>query len=144
MPRPAGATLASVVREDNLELLRQGFARLGTDGYEAMVPLIHPDFVMETPAALAAEPQRYEGADGFRRWWTSFLEVMDTVELEAKSFEEIEPGTYAVETVMTAVGGASGIEATQSVVMVVTLKDSRMVRIDFATSLEAARAGDTA
>lgn len=32
-----------------------------------MVPLIHPEFEMETPPALAAEPQRYEGVEGFRR-----------------------------------------------------------------------------
>ena len=45
---------------------------------------------------------------------------------------------------MRAVGGSSGIETTQEVVMVVTLRDQKMVRIDFATSLEDARAGKTA
>ena len=50
---------------DDLELLREGFARLDAEGYEAMFPLIHPEFVMETPAGLAAEPQRYEGVDGY-------------------------------------------------------------------------------
>ena len=129
---------------DDLALLKQGFARLGTEGYEALVPLIHPEFVMETPATLAAEPQRYEGVDGFRRWWTSFLEVMDTVELQANAFEELAPGRFAVQTEMRAVGGASGIETTQEVVMIVTVRESRMVRIEFATSLERARAGETA
>ena len=45
---------------------------------------------------------------------------------------------------MRAVGGSSGIETTQEVVMVVTLRDQKMVRIDFATSLEDAKAGRTA
>ena len=45
---------------------------------------------------------------------------------------------------MRAVGGSSGIETTQGVVMVVSVKDSLMVRIDFATSLEDAKAGKTA
>ena len=128
----------------DLELLREGFAQLDADGYEAMVPLIHPEFVMETPAGLAAEPQRYEGVEGFRRWWTSFLEVMDTVKLEAGQIHELGHDKYAVETVLRAVGGASGIETTQGVVMIVALKDSKMVRIDFALSVEAARAGKTA
>ena len=76
---------------DDIDLLKDGFERLGAEGYEAMVPLVHPEFEMETPAALAAEPQRYEGVDGFRRWWTSFLEVMDTVTLEAKALPRDRP-----------------------------------------------------
>jgi ketosteroid isomerase-like protein len=125
----------------DLELLREGFEQLGAEGYEAMVPLVHPEFEMETPAALAAEPQRYEGVEGFRRWWTSFLDVMDTVALEPKGFHELGDDRYAIETVMRAVGGASGIETTQEVVMVVTLRDQKMVRIDFATGLEEAKEG---
>jgi ketosteroid isomerase-like protein len=129
---------------DDLKLLREGFARLDADGYESMFPLIHPEFVMETPAGLAAEPQRYEGVDGYRRWWTSFLEVMDAVTLEAGDIHELGDDKYAVETLMRAVGGSSGIETTQGVVMVVTVKDSLMVRIDFALSVDDARAGKTA
>ena len=126
----------------NLELLKDGFERLSSEGYEAMVPLIHPDFEMQTPAALAAEPQHYDGVDGFRRWWTSFLEVMDTVTLEAQGFHDLGSDRYAVETVMRAVGGASGIETTQGVVMVVTLRDSKMIHIAFAIGLEEAERGE--
>jgi len=125
----------------DLELVRDAFERLAQDGYEAMVPLIHPEFELETPADLAAEPQRYEGVDGFRRWWTSFLDAMETVGLEARTLHEIGPNRIAVETVMRAVGGASGIETTQEMVMVVTLRDSQMARIDFATNLEATMPG---
>ena len=136
----ATGTLAAVASSD-LDLLREGFERLGAEGYEAMVPLIHPEFVMETPADLAAEPQRYEGVEGFRRWWTSFLEVMDTVALEPRAFYEVDPGRVVIEAVMRAVGGASGIEATQEVFLIVAVKDGKMARIDFATSLEEAMSG---
>ena len=60
--------------------------------------------------------------------------------LEPKGFHEIGPDQVAIETVMRAVGGSSGIETTQEVVMVVALRDRKMVRIDFATSLEEASA----
>jgi ketosteroid isomerase-like protein len=136
-----GADTLGPMASSDIDLLKQGFDRLTSDGYEALVPLVHPDFEMQTPAALAAEPQRYEGVDGFRRWWTSFLEVMDTVTLEAKAFHEIGPDKYAIETVMRAVGGASGIETTQEVVMVTTLRDGKMIHIAFATTLENAREG---
>ena len=83
------ASLAEMAESD-VELLREG--------YVAMVPLIHPEFEMETPPALAAEPQRYEGVEGFRRWWSSFLEVMDEVVLEPRGFHDIGPGQVAIET----------------------------------------------
>ncbi len=126
---------------DDVELLRDGFERLAAEGFEAMVPLVHPEFVMETPADLAAEPQRYEGVEGFRRWWTSFLEVMDEVMLEPQSFQETGPGQVAIEARMRAVGGASGIEATQNVVLVASIRDGKMARIDFAHSLDEALGG---
>jgi hypothetical protein len=69
---------------------------------------------------------------------------MDTVKLEAGNIHELGGDRYAVETVLRAVGGSSGIETTQDVVMIVSLKDSQMIRIDFALSVEAARAGETA
>lgn len=125
----------------DLEILRDGFERLATEGYEAMVPQIHAEFEMETPPDLAAEPQRYEGVEGFRRWWTSFLEVMDEVALEPQGFHEIAPGQVAIEIRMRAVGGASGIETTREIVLLVTLRDGKMIRIDFATSLEEAMPG---
>lgn len=43
---------------------------------------------------------------------------------------------------MRAVGASSGIETTQGVFMIVALKEGKMVRIEFATSLEDAMAGD--
>ena len=141
---PSVADTLAPMASESLDLLRDGFARLRAEGYEAMVPLIHPEFEMVTPASLAAEPQRYEGVEGFRRWWTSFLEVMDSVALEPKEFHELGGGLFAVETVMRAVGGSSGIEASQEIVLVVTLRDEKMVRIDFATSLANARAGNLA
>jgi len=39
------------------------------------------------------------------------------------------------------VGGASGIETTQEVVLIVGLRDGQMARIDFATSLDEAMSG---
>jgi hypothetical protein len=42
---------------------------------------------------------------------------------------------------MRAVGGASGIETTQGVFIVASLRDGKMIHIAFATSLEDAKEG---
>lgn len=129
--------------QSDVELVREGFDRLAAEGYEAMFPFVHEDFEMETPAGLAAEPQRYEGIEGLRRWWTTFLEVMDSVTLEARDFREVGPDRIVVQAVIRAVGGASGIETSQEVYFVVTVRDSKMARLDFAASLDDAVAGKT-
>ncbi|MDQ3759789.1 MAG: nuclear transport factor 2 family protein [Actinomycetota bacterium] len=125
----------------DVDLLRAGFERLGADGFESMVPLVHPDFVMETPPGMAAEPQRYEGREGFRRWWTSFYEAMEVVALEPKAFHDLGPERVAIENRMRAVGGTSGIETTREIVLVVSLRDKMMVRIDFYETLAEATPG---
>jgi ketosteroid isomerase-like protein len=125
----------------DVDLLRNGFEALAVKGHEAMVPLVHPDFEMETPAGLAAEPQRYQGVEGFRLWWTSFLEVMNEVTIETREFHDLGGGQFAIESQIRAIGGASGIETTQPVILVATLRDEKIARIDFAITLEDARAG---
>lgn len=126
--------------ESNLERLRRGFADLARSGFEAMVPLIHPDFEMETPADLAAEPQRYGGPDGYRRWWTSFYEVMDEVRLEPAQFVELSPDHVAIDLVIRAKGQTSGIEASQEAVLLADLDEGLMRRIRFFATVEEARA----
>ena len=127
--------------QEDVELLRDGFERLATEGFEAMTPLIHPEFAMETPASMAAEPQRYEGVEGFKRWWTSFYEVMEEVVLEPKGITDFGPSQVAVELHMRATGHASGIETAQDVVMVVTVRTGQMAWIDFYGTLEEALPG---
>ena len=48
----------------NVEIIRGGFEALSEGGVEALVPLIHPEFEMTTPANLAAEPDTYRGPEG--------------------------------------------------------------------------------
>ena len=53
---------------------------------EALLPFIHPDFEVTTPAGLAAEPDTYRGPEGIRRYFESFYEAMDEVGFEPEEF----------------------------------------------------------
>ena len=64
------------------ELIEGAFALLQSDTYEQVLPLVHDDFEMVTTREVASEPGAYRGPEGVRRWWTSFLEVMDSVNLD--------------------------------------------------------------
>jgi ketosteroid isomerase-like protein len=124
----------------NVEIIREGFEALSEGGVEALLPLVHPEFEMTTPANLAAEPDTYRGPEGVRRYFDSFYEAMDEVRFEPGEFREAGECVIAPST-LTARGRATGIEAKQEVVLVWTLRDERVIRIDvFATLDEALEA----
>src|SRR4029079_7945252 len=60
--------------EADVELVRRGFEALEVGDAEALIPLVHPEFEMTTPAGLAAEPDTYRGQEGVRRYFDSFYE----------------------------------------------------------------------
>jgi ketosteroid isomerase-like protein len=124
----------------NVEIIRDGFEALSEGGVEALLPLVHPEFEMTTPANLAAEPDTYRGPEGVRRYFDSFYEAMDEVRFEPAEFREAGERVIAPST-LTARGRATGIEAKQEVVLVWTLRDERVIRIEvFATLDEALEA----
>jgi ketosteroid isomerase-like protein len=125
---------------DDAELIEEAFRLLQSDTYEQVLPLVHEDFEMVTAREVASEPGVYSGPEGVRRWWTSFLEVMDSVNLDAVSFEDVGGGRVIVEFAIRARGQASGIEAVQPAVAIATAAGGKLLRLEFFTDLERARA----
>jgi ketosteroid isomerase-like protein len=130
----------------NLEIIREGFDALSEGGVDALMPLIHPEFEMTTPANLAAEPDTYRGPEGVRRYFDSFYDAMDEVRFEPGEFREAGERVIAQSTLI-ARGRATGIEAKQEVVLVWTLRDELVIRVEvFATldeALEATKGNDS-
>jgi ketosteroid isomerase-like protein len=127
------------VAESNLDLIRQGFKDLAAEGYEAMLPLIAPDFELTTPPGLAAEPDTYRGPEGLTRYFESFYEAMDEIRFEPQEFREI--GDWVVVPfVLTAKGRSTGLEAEQEGVMAWKLRDGKAVRLEVFAELEQALA----
>ena len=75
--------------QSNLELARAGFQAFAEGGVEALLPYIHPEFEMTTPAGLAAEPDTYRGHAGVRRYFDSFDDAMTDVRLEPHEFHQV-------------------------------------------------------
>lgn len=129
---------------EDVELVRANLTRLRAEGFEALLPLIHPDFEMTTLPGLAAEPQTYNGREGMRRWWESFYDVMDVVELVPEEFHDAGDGLVVMAGRIEARGSASGLEVTQSVTFLCGLRDGLMASIEFFESVEAAKAATAA
>ncbi|HEY8639578.1 MAG TPA: nuclear transport factor 2 family protein [Solirubrobacterales bacterium] len=125
--------------ESTGELIRQGFEDLAASGYEAMLPLISPEFELTTPPGLAAEPDTYRGPDGMTRYFESFYEAMDEIHFEPHEFREIGDWVVVPFT-LTARGRSTGLEAEQAGVMAWQLRDGLAVRLDVFAELSEALA----
>ena len=117
--------------EQDIELARRTFETLAEEGYEALLPQIHPEFEMETLPGIAAEPQVYRGPEGVRRWWESFYEVMDEVRIEPTAYHDAGPGKVLLEARLHARGQSSGLGVTQETWMICHLRDELLIRIEF-------------
>ena len=117
---------------------------LDSDTYEQAIELIDDEFEMETPAAIASEPDVYRGPDGVRRWWQAFLEVMEWVRLEIEEVHPIDDGRVILEFVIHTRGRSSGIETDQRAVGLATARDGKVYRLAFFSDVEQARAAAAA
>ncbi|MDP9483956.1 MAG: nuclear transport factor 2 family protein [Chloroflexota bacterium] len=128
------------MRRDDLELIKQAFEVLDSETFEQALPLVAEDFEMVTTRDVASEPDIYRGPDGIRRWFDSFLQAMDRVRVEGRHFHEAGDDQVIVEFRLLARGRQSGIEAGQDAIGLATVDDGKLARLEFFTSLEAARA----
>ena len=121
----------------NVEVVEEGFTLLSEGGYEAILPLIAPDFETQTPAGLAAEPDTYRGPDGARRWFEEFYEVMDDIRLEADDPRAV--GDWVVmQVTVTARGRATGLEVDQTTAQAWLVRDGLVRRIEYFADLDEA------
>ncbi len=113
------------------DLAQAAFDALAKDGVEGMLAHVHPDFEMETLPGIAAEPQVYRGHDGVRRWFGTFYEVMDEIVIRPTEVTELAPDRALVQFGMRATGQASGIEVQQEAAAVATLRDGKVLSLEF-------------
>jgi ketosteroid isomerase-like protein len=122
---------------ENVDSVRRGFEVFRRGGVEALLEFVDPEFETTTPPELAVEPTTYRGHDGLRGYFDSFYEVMEEVRFEPEEFIEAG-GRVVVPVRLVARGRGTGIEAEQRLVMVWTLREGKMVRLDaYATKAEA-------
>jgi ketosteroid isomerase-like protein len=124
---------------DDVELVRESFDRLASEGFEALLPFIDPDFEVTVPADLSLEPATYRGPAGFRRYFESFYETMEEVRFEPDDFIAVG-GAVVVPVRLVVRGRGSGVEAMQRLVQVWRLRDGRAIRVEPYATLEEALA----
>lgn len=129
--------------QENLEIVQQGMEAFNERGIDGVIPMIHPDFEATTPPNLASEPDTYRGPEGIRRWFDSFVDVMDEIRWDAHRFQRVGD-KVVVEFTLRARGKTTGLDFGQDAVMVWTLRDGKATRVElFETVDEAIAAAET-
>jgi ketosteroid isomerase-like protein len=125
---------------ENVETMKRGLEALNTEGVDAFLEFIDPDFETTTPPELTVEPATYRGREGLRSYFDSFYEIMDEVRFEPEGF--IDAGDRVVVPArLVARGRDTGIEAVQQLTMVWTLRDGKAIGCEtYATKDEALQA----
>jgi ketosteroid isomerase-like protein len=127
------------VSTENVETVQRGFAAFNESGVEGIIPFLDSDFEATTPPSLASEPDTYRGADGIRRWFDSFDEVMEEIRWDPRGFREIGDRVL-VEFTLRARGKTTGLDFGQDAVMLWELRDGKATRLDLFQTLDEALA----
>jgi ketosteroid isomerase-like protein len=115
--------------QENVEIVRRGYAALAEQGVEAVLAFTDPEFESTTPSSLASEPDTYRGHEGVRRWLGSFGGAMEGVYLEGQEFTAAGDKVL-VDTKLHARGRTTGIETEQRAFLVWTLRDGLVTGVE--------------
>lgn len=124
--------------DDNVEIIRRGFETMQRDGWQTLFSLIDPEFELTTPPDLAMEPDTYRGEAGLRRYFESFEDAMEDIQIVPEG-EFLGAGEKVfVPFRLSARGRETGIEATQHAFQVWTMRAGRGLRVEIFASREQA------
>jgi ketosteroid isomerase-like protein len=115
--------------QENVEIVRRGYAALAEEGVEAVLAFTDPQFEATTPSSLASEPDTYRGHEGVRRFFGSFGGAMEGVYLEGQEFTSAGDKVL-VDTKLHARGRTTGIETEQRAFLVWTLRDGMVTSVE--------------
>jgi ketosteroid isomerase-like protein len=100
--------------------------------------MIDPEFELTTPADLAMEPDTYRGEVGLRRYFESFEDAMEDIQIVPEG-EFLGAGEKVfVPFRLSARGRETGIEATQHAFQVWTMRAGKGLRVEIFASRERA------
>jgi hypothetical protein len=95
-----------------------------------MLEHVHEEFVMITPANLAAEPDTYRGHDGIRRWFETFYEAVDEIRIEPGRTEPLEE-RVVMQFTLTTRGRTTGLEAAIEATALCDVDGQKVKRLEF-------------
>jgi ketosteroid isomerase-like protein len=121
----------------NVEVVRRLFELYARGGMEAALELLDEQVVIVIPPELSAEPDTYHGDEGALRYFAGFDGMLEDVRYEA--FELRPEGEHVLAHArLGGRGVSSGLNVELETVVVHTVVDGKVTRIEPFVDLESA------
>jgi ketosteroid isomerase-like protein len=114
--------------ENNVELARQGFEAFNRGDMEAVVEFLHPDVEIHASGEVG-EPGVYHGRDGFLEWNRVWMDAWGEFKVELEQIEELDAENILVHVLQSGRGRGSGVEVSQRVTYLFTVRDGYAARL---------------
>jgi ketosteroid isomerase-like protein len=123
----------------NVELTRQGFEAFNRGELETVVEFLHPDVEIHASGDVG-EPGTYHGRDGFVQWNRVWMDAWDEFQVELEDIEEVDEHNILVHVHQSGRGRGSGLEVSQRIIYLFTVRDGLASRLHLYGSREEALA----
>lgn len=110
--------------EENVEIVRRGFAAFNRRDLEGVLESWAPDAVCDWSNSHGFDAGVYRGRDEIRAFWRGFLNVFEEVRIEIDGPMEIEDGLLLAENVAF-FRGRDGIETQARSALLFTIRDGK-------------------
>jgi uncharacterized protein len=128
--------------EKNVEIIRRGYEAWNRRDFDQVLEVADPE-IEWTFAGAARFPgvdAVYHGHEGVRRFWTTFIEPWEQINIEVEELRD--SGDFVVASIRFQAVGRDGLEVDAPVMHVFTFRGSKIVRfeafVDQEEALEAA------
>jgi len=126
------------MNDSNVEVVRRLFELYGSGGMDAALEMLDEQLVIVIPPELSAEPDTYHGHEGALRYFEGFDGMLEGISYEA--LELFPEGEHVLTRIRLAGRGvSSGLEVDLEAVVVHTVADGKVTRIEPFVDLESAR-----
>ena len=124
--------------EENIQLVREGIAAMEQGDVEALLALSHPEVEWVNPD-YAVEPGTRHGLAGFRKAIEATHDSFAELRFHIEEIIDVEDRVVATG-IMSARGKGSGVEMRQPFGNVFTIKDGKVIRMQWYNDTAEARA----
>jgi ketosteroid isomerase-like protein len=126
------------MNDSSVEVVRRLFELYGTGGVDAALEVLDERLVIVIPPEMSAEPDSYHGHEGALRYFEGFDGMLEAIRYEA--LDLMPEGEHVLARVRLAGRGvSSGLEVELESVVVHTVADGKITRIEPFVDLESAR-----
>ncbi len=119
-----------------MELIRDAYRRVNGGGFAALADLLDPRFEMDAPQGV--ESSQAHDKEGLGEWFRKMDEIWEELRFDPKEMTDLDEERVLAVVHTWAHASGSGIEISQDLTYVWTLRDRRVVRLNtYSTKAEA-------